>query len=90
MLKLLSAAQVAMLAQNHLARLTPAERRRLFALVRTGHGRRTRLNDEERSELEALLVKLNPRLFLGTAVDRLSPMPLPGRMLYGRRRDRLP
>ena len=79
-----------MLAQNHLARLTPAERRRLFALVRTGHGRRARLNDEERAELEALLVKLNPRLFVGSAADRLSPLPLPSRVLYGRRRDRRP
>jgi hypothetical protein len=90
LVKLLSAAEVAMLAQNHLARLTPAERRRLFTLVRTGHGRRARLSDEERAELESLLIKLNPRLFVGTAVDRLSPLPLPRRVLYGRRRDRRP
>ena len=39
----LSIAEVAMLAREHLARLTPAERRRLVELVRTGRGRPSHL-----------------------------------------------
>jgi hypothetical protein len=85
--KLLSAAEIALLAHDHLARLTPAERRRLIALVRAGRGRRARLTESERAELETLLVKLAPRMFMGTAVDRLSPVPLPRRLLYGRGRQ---
>lgn len=81
--KLLSAAEVALLARDHVARLTPAERRRLVRLVRIGRGRRSRLTASERGELEQLLTTLAPRQLLGEAVDRLSPVPLPQRMLYG-------
>jgi hypothetical protein len=88
--KLLSAAEIALLAHDHLARLTPAERRRLIELVRAGRGRRTRLTESERAELETLLVKLAPRMFMGTAVDRLSPVPLPRRLLYGPSRQQRP
>jgi hypothetical protein len=82
--KLLVAAELAIVARDHLARLTPDERRRLVALVRLGRGRRGRLSDGQRRELEALLAKLGARRFVGEAVDRLSPVPLPGRVLYGR------
>ncbi len=34
----------------------------------------------------ALVAKLEPRLFVGSAADRLSPMPVPKRLLYGSRR----
>jgi hypothetical protein len=83
MLKLLAAAEVAMLARDHMLRLTPPERRRLIALVRIGRGRRSRLTDAERDELERLLDKLQGRRLLGHAVDRLSPVPLPRRIVYG-------
>jgi hypothetical protein len=33
-----------------------------------------------------LLARLEPRLFVGTAVKRLSPVPLPKRLLYGPRK----
>lgn len=82
--KLLAMAEIALLAHDHLVRLSPAERRRLVALVRIGRGRRRRLTLREREVLEGLLVTLGPRELLGDAVDRLSPVPLPRRLLYGR------
>ena len=85
-LKLLSIAEVAMLTREHLARLTPAERRRLVVLVRNGRGRPSNLGRAERDELHALVAKLEPRLLAGAAVDRLSPVPLPRRLVYGRGR----
>jgi hypothetical protein len=83
---LLSAAEVAVLARDHYRRLNPAERRRLVQLIRVGRGRRDRLTARERDELERLLAKLEPRRLLGDAADRLSPVPIPRRLLYGRRR----
>jgi len=84
--KLLAAAEVALLAHEHLTRLSPAERRRLVTLVRIGRGRRSRLAGAERRELADLLGKLEPRGLVGAAVDKLSPVPLPRRLLYGSRR----
>jgi hypothetical protein len=84
--RLLAAAELALLARDHVKRLSPAERRRLVTLVRVGRGRRSRLGDRDRRELEALLSKLEPRILMGEAVDRLSPVPLPRRLVYGARR----
>jgi hypothetical protein len=81
--KLLSAAEVAMLARDHLARLSPPERRRLVVLVRIGRGRQRNLTGAERDELAGLLAKLQPRLLMGEAIDRLSPVPLPRRLVFG-------
>lgn len=83
--QLWTAANVALLAGRHLAKLDGAERRRLVELVRRGHGRPSRLNASERAELHRLVTKLEPRLFLGSAASRLSPAPLPDRLLYGKR-----
>lgn len=82
---LISTAEVALLARNHLMRLTPAERRRLVTLVRIGRGGRRRLTAAQRRELEHLLDKLEARALLGDAVARLSPVRLPRRLVYGRR-----
>jgi hypothetical protein len=82
-LRLLSLAEVALLAREHLARLTPRERRRLVVLVRVGRGRSSRLTAAERDELEGLLAKLQPRLLVGEAIGRLSPLPLPRRLVFG-------
>jgi hypothetical protein len=84
LVRLLALGEIALLARDHVARLSPAERRRLAALVRTGRGRRSRLTVREREELEGLLAKLGPRELLGDAVERLSPLPLPRRLLYGK------
>jgi hypothetical protein len=83
--RLLSIAEIAVLTKDHYQRLTPAERRRLVSLVRTGRGRKDRLTDPEREELEGLVAKLEPRRLVGDTVDRLSPVPLPKRFLYGKR-----
>jgi hypothetical protein len=81
--RLLSLAELALLARDHMARLSPHERRRLISLVRLGRGRRSRLTGAERRELESLLAKLEPRLLVGEAIDRLSPVPLPRRLVFG-------
>lgn len=84
-LELLMVAQVAILARRHVSKLDGAERRRLAALVREGHGRPSRLSRNDADELRALVAKLEPRLFAGSALDKLSPLPIPKRVLYGRR-----
>lgn len=84
-LGLLLAAEVALMARGHLAKLDGAQRRRLLALVRQARGRPSSLGEAERQELGALLATLEARLFIGSAVRRLSPMPMPKRLLYGPR-----
>jgi hypothetical protein len=86
MVRLLSIAEVAVLTRDHYQLLSHAERKRLVTLVRTGRGRTGRLTDREREELETLVGKLEPRRLVGDTVDRLSPVPLPKRFLYGKRR----
>jgi hypothetical protein len=83
--QLLLAAEIAMLAGRHIAKLSAGERRRLIALVRQARGRPSSLSGGERQELSDLVAKLEPRLFLGSAVKRFSPIPVPKRLLYGRR-----
>jgi hypothetical protein len=77
MLKLLAVAEVALLAQQHVALLSPQERRRLLTLVRLGRGRRRNLTLREREELAALVAKVQPRRFAATAAGKLSPVPIP-------------
>jgi hypothetical protein len=87
-LKLLAAAEIALLARDHFLRLNPHERRRLLQLVRTGHGRRRNLSEREQDELATLIASMEPRLLAGEAMDRLSPVPLPRRLVHGPRRRR--
>jgi hypothetical protein len=84
-LKLLAIAEIAMLARDHLERLEPYERRRLVALLRAGRGRPSHLSPAERDELQELVAKAEPRLFAGQVADKLSPVPLPNRIVEGRR-----
>lgn len=74
-----------LLAHHHVHKLEPHERRRVVALVRAGRGRRRNLSAAERDELAALVAKAQPRLFVGLAAQKLSPVPLPKRVVYGRR-----
>jgi hypothetical protein len=82
---LLSAAEVAKLAGGHLARLQPAERRRLLGLVGKARGGARALSEGERAELGSLVAKLEPRAFVGSAANHFSPLPVPKRLLYGPR-----
>lgn len=85
LLKLLAAAELVVLTRDHIQRLTPEERHRVVELVRHGRGRRRNLSEPEREELTALIAKAEPRLLAGEAVDAMSPVPLPRRLVYGRR-----
>ena len=89
-LKLLALAEVGMLAHTHLMRLDPGQRRRLLGLVRAAHGRPGNLTGAEREELADLVARLEPRLLAGEAANRLSPFPLPRRVVRGPRRKRNP
>jgi hypothetical protein len=85
---LLSAAELAKLAHDRLARLDSGERRRLAQLIgnlRRGPGS---LSDAERRELASLANKLEARVFAASALARVSPVPLPKRLLYGTRHER--
>jgi hypothetical protein len=75
-MRLVSLAELALLARRHVAKLEPHERRRLIELVRIGRGRRGNLTPEQREEMARLVAKLEPRAFAGQAAARLSPLPL--------------
>jgi hypothetical protein len=79
--------RLALLAGRHVAKLDPQERRRLAMLVARGRGRPSKLSAPDAAELRRLVGKLEPRLFAGHAVTRLSPLPVPKRLLYGNRRN---
>jgi hypothetical protein len=87
-LKLFVAVELAFLARDHIMRLDRQERQRLVELVRIGRGRRRNLSEAEREELAALTARMEPRLLAGHAVNKLSPMPLPRRLVYGPRKRR--
>jgi hypothetical protein len=85
-LKLLAVGEIALLARHHIELLEPRERRRLIELLRIGRGRPHNLSGSERQELAALVAKAEPRLFAGVAAEKLSPVPLPKRMVNGPRK----
>jgi hypothetical protein len=84
--KLLAIGEIALLARSHIARLEPAERRRFISLMRKGRGRKENLTEPEREELSDLIAKVEPRLFAGLVADRLSPVPLPRRVVRGKQK----
>jgi hypothetical protein len=83
MLRLLALGEVVLLARDHIEKLEPQERRRLVVLVGRARGRASKLSRGERAELQRLIAKAEPRLFAGTAADKLSPVPLPDRVVRG-------
>jgi hypothetical protein len=82
-MKLLAAAEIAVLARDHIMRLSPQERHRLVELVRIGRGRRRNLSESEREELAVLVATVEPRLLAGRTLEKLSPLPLPRRLVDG-------
>ncbi|HWD10710.1 MAG TPA: hypothetical protein VG366_02635 [Solirubrobacteraceae bacterium] len=83
--RLLLIGEVALMARRHIARLDRSERHRLIGLLLRARGRLGRLSYSERAQLAALIARIEPRLFVGSAIARLSPVPLPKRLLYGPR-----
>jgi hypothetical protein len=83
--RLVVAGKIVLLAREHWHRLEPAERRRLITLVRRGHGRPRNLSPGERTELARLIRKADPWLFGQLVAQRFSPVPIPSRLLRGRR-----
>ena len=82
-LKVLAIAEIALLARDHVSRLSSSERHRLVELVRRAMGdRATSLTTTARSS-RALVAKAEPRRFAALAADKLSPVPLPKRLLHG-------
>jgi hypothetical protein len=84
--RLVAAARIVLLAREHWHRLEPDERRRLIALERRARGRPRNLSERDRAELSRLIAKADLRLFVGLVAQRFSPVPLPPRLVRGRRR----
>jgi hypothetical protein len=84
--RVLLAADLGRVLLRHVGLLSPQERRRLARLAGRGIARRGRLGAGERRELRVLIAKLRLRMMLGTAVKRISPVPLPKRLLFGPRK----
>jgi len=84
--RLIVLGELVLLAREHVVRLEPQERRRILELVRRGRGRPSNLTTRERRELASLIEKAEPRLFLGSAVEKLAAVPLPEWVVRGRKR----
>jgi hypothetical protein len=80
-LRLIVLAEMAVLARAHIAKLEPAEWRRMVELIRIGRGRPGSLSPRQRRELSALVEKAEPRLFALEALGKLSPVSVPTRLL---------
>jgi enhancing lycopene biosynthesis protein 2 len=78
---LLAAGEVVMAVRNHVTdRLSAKERSRLVEIVRTSKGRPSNLSNRERAELQAMLIKVEPR----ELAKKVATSPFASRM--GRRR----
>jgi hypothetical protein len=75
--RLIVLGELLLLAREHLLKLEPQERRRVVELVRRGHGRPGNLNDRDRRELQRLLEKVEPRVFVGSAFKRMVGFGVP-------------
>ena len=81
--RLLVVGELAVELRRHVAKLEPAERARLLALLRQARGGRHALTQNERSELLGLVARMEPQAFIGMAVKRASPIPVPRRLVEG-------
>jgi hypothetical protein len=78
-MRLLILGEVVLLARDHIEKLSPRERRTLVLLMRDARGRPSTLSGRKRRQLEDLIAKAEPKLFATTAVEKLSPVPVPKR-----------
>jgi hypothetical protein len=79
--RLLAIGQVLLLAWHHLSQLNASERRRMLELLR----RPRSLTAADKDELRALVRKLEPAAFAGSAARRMSPVGFPRRFSGARR-----
>jgi hypothetical protein len=79
--RLIMAAEVLAIGKHHFDRITPDERGQLLRLVAKAKGRPKNLSTDEQVELNAIVKKLEPRLFLAEATDRMSPVGVPNPVL---------
>jgi hypothetical protein len=79
--RLIMAAEVLLIGKHHLDRLSAEERGHLIGLVTKAKGRPKNLSAQDQAELSAIVEKLEPRLFLAEATDRISPVGVPSPML---------
>ena len=69
--RLILLGELLLLAREHLRKLNPQERHRFVELLRRGRGRPRNLSERDRRELQRLIEKAEPRVFMGSAVKRL-------------------
>jgi enhancing lycopene biosynthesis protein 2 len=80
---LLATAEVVMAVKNHVTdRLSSKERNRIVEIVRSSKGRPSNLSNRERAELQAMLVKVEPR----ELVKKVARSPFASRVGSGRQR----
>ena len=81
--RVLAVAELAVQLRRHVAKLEPDERARLLALLRQARGGPRSLTRSERSELLELVARMEPEALIATAVKRVSPIPVPRRLVEG-------
>jgi hypothetical protein len=79
--RLIMAAEILSIGKHHFDRITPAERSQLIGLVGKAKGRPRNLSKEEQIALTGIVQKLEPRLFLAEATERISPVGVPSPLL---------
>lgn len=79
--RLIMAAEVLVIGKHHFDRITPDERGQVIRLVAKAKGRPKNLSEPEQVELTRIVEKLEPRLFLAEATDRMSPIGVPSPLL---------
>jgi hypothetical protein len=79
--RLIMAGEVLVLGKHHFDQISAEERGRIIGLVAKAKGRPKNLSLEEQVELNAIVQKLEPRLFMAEAADRMSPVGVPNPVL---------
>ena len=81
--RLLLIGELAVQLRAHVAKLEPAERARLLALLRRGSAHPRAITEHERGELVGLIARMEPQVLIGMAVKHASPIPVPRRLVEG-------